>query len=88
MKSEMKRRYQSSFREEWLQDENYNEWLQKVDSDECMCKCRICSNSFTVKYDGVEVGNKLKINFDGNELYNEFFVLKSVVSNLDRKELL
>ena len=54
----MKRRYQSSFREEWLQDENYKEWLQKVDSDECMCKCRICSISFTVKYDGVKAVNK------------------------------
>lgn len=54
----MKRRYLSSFREEWLLDENYKEWLQKVDSDECMCKCRICSVSFTVKYDGVKAVNK------------------------------
>lgn len=56
--SEMKRRYLSSFREEWLQEENYKEWLQKVDTDECMCKCRICNISFTVKYDGVKAVNK------------------------------
>ena len=51
------KRYFCSFRDEWLSNDKYKDWIVKGE-DELSCKCKVCNVSFTVKHDGVKAVNK------------------------------
>ena len=52
------KRYFCSFRNEWLSNDKYKDWIVKGE-DELSCKCKVCNVSFTIKHDGVKAVNKL-----------------------------
>ncbi|XP_031329485.1 uncharacterized protein LOC116170636 [Photinus pyralis] len=45
-----KQKYSSSFQDSWAQNQDYKDWLVKVDS--LTAKCNACVVKFTVKYEG------------------------------------
>jgi hypothetical protein len=51
------KRYFSSFRDEWLNNDMYKDWIVKGDV-KLSCKCEVCNVSFMIKHDGVKAVNK------------------------------
>jgi hypothetical protein len=46
-----KKRYLCSFNPEWLQLEEFKQWLRKTDDFNANCVC--CKSSFSIKSDGI-----------------------------------
>ena len=42
----------SHFRDEWLQHEDYKDWIKKVPYDECRAYCKLCMGSFSIAGSG------------------------------------
>ena len=45
----MLKKYTQKFRNEWLNDDNYRNWLQRIEGDHTKCRCKYCKSILNAK---------------------------------------